>query len=243
VSSLFLLFCVALVCHIAYILAFSNNYLSYADSTSPPRKQQAWSAVTETSSLSSSTPRSSSTVAARSMSSFFQPQANLMQMKLCGNYVDPNAAGRMNIAIALFLHSHCLPFSLATDPKLAKIIEIGRILGPNYKPPHRNFISGKYLNVLYSTNWTEQMKTLLSEACVFGLTLLGDGATIKTVPLVNVLVAGINNPFALLNIADCTDHLAKGGKKDARYIAKICMPLIKQIESAQCQWQEVARSH
>ena len=152
-------------------------------------------------------------------------------MKLCGNSVDPNAAGRMNIAIADFLHSHCLPFSLATDPKLAKIIEIGRTLGPNYKPPNRNYISGKYLNALYSTNWTEQMKTLMSEARVFGLTLFGDGATIKTVPLVNVLAAGINNPFALLDIADCTDHLAKGGKKDERYIAKICMPLIKQIES------------
>ena len=121
----------------------------------------------------------------------------------------------MNIAIADFLHSHCLPFSLATDPKLAKIIEIGRTLGPNYKPPHRNYISGKYLNALYSTNWTKQMKTLMSEARVFGLTLFGDGATIKTVPLVNVLAAGINNPFVLLDIADCTDHLAKGGKKDA----------------------------
>ena len=146
-------------------------------------------------------------------------------MKLCGNSVDPNAAGRMNIAIANFLHSHCLPFSLATDPKLAKIIEIGRTLSPNYKLPHRHYISGKYLDVLYSTNWTEQMKTLMSEARVFGLTLFGDGATIKTVPLVNVLAAGINNPFALLDIADCTNHLAKGGKKDAR------MPLIKQIES------------
>ena len=41
-------------------------------------------------------------------------------MKLCGNSVDPNAAGRMNIAIADFLHSHCLPFSLATDPKLPR---------------------------------------------------------------------------------------------------------------------------
>ena len=75
------------------------------------------------------------------------------------------------------------------------------------------------------------MRTLMSEARVFGLTLFGNEATIKTVPLVNVLVAGINNPFALLDIADCTDHLAKGGKKDAQHIAKICMPLIKQIES------------
>jgi hypothetical protein len=61
--------------------------------------------------------------------------------------------------------------------------------------------------------------------------VFGDGATIKTVPLVNVLAACVNNPFALLEIADCTAHLAEGGKKDAKYIAKIIMPLIHQIES------------
>ena len=46
-----------------------------------------------------------------------------------------------------------------------------------------------------------------------------------------MLAACVNNPFALLEIADCTAHLAKGGKKDAEYIAKIIMPLIQQIES------------
>ena len=137
----------------------------------------------------------------------------------------------MHVAIADFLHSHCLPFSLAEDAKLAKIIEIGRALGPNYKPLCRQDIGGKYLNALYETNWKEQMHTLLLEAWVYGLTVFGDGATIKTVPLVNVLAAGENSLFALLNIADCTDHLSNGGKKDVMYIAKIIMPLIELIES------------
>ena len=137
----------------------------------------------------------------------------------------------MHVAIADFLHSHCLPFSLAEDAKLAKIIEIGRTLGPNYKPPFRQDIGGKYLDAIYETNWKEQMRTLLLEARVFGLTVFGDGATIKTVPLVNVLAAGVNNPFALLDIADCTDHLSSGGKKDAMHIAKIIMPLIELIHS------------
>ena len=46
-----------------------------------------------------------------------------------------------------------------------------------------------------------------------------------------MLVSCVSNPFALLEIADCTAHLAKGGKKDAKYIAKIIMPLIQLIES------------
>ncbi len=61
--------------------------------------------------------------------------------------------------------------------------------------------------------------------------MFGDGTTIKTVLLVNVLAACVNNPFPLLEIADCTAHFAKGGKKDAKYVAKIIMPLIQLMES------------
>jgi hypothetical protein len=69
------------------------------------------------------------------------------------------------------------------------------------------------------------------EARVFGITVFGDGATIKSVPLVNVLASCVNNLFALLEIANCTAHLAKGGKKDAKYIAKLIMPLIQLMET------------
>ncbi len=145
-------------------------------------------------------------------------------MKLYGNSVEPNAPKKIDVAIADFLHSHCLHFSLAEDTKLLKIIHVARTLGLNYKPPCRQDIGGKYLDALYATNWNEQMQTLLSKARIFGITVFGDGPTIKTVPLVTVLAAGVNNPFALLDIADCTNHLSKGGKKDAKHIAQIVMP-------------------
>ncbi len=193
----------------------------------PPFKQP-WS-VNKSSSISSSTPRSSTP------SSFFNLKKSksgvVTQMKLCGNAIDPNAPAHMDVAIAGFIHSHCLPFSLAGDPKLMKIIEEARNLGPLYTPPNRHDIGGRYLDALYVTHWTKQMKTLLSEACIFGVTVFGDGATIKTLPLVNVLAACVNNDFALLEIADCTAHLAKGGKKVAKYISKIIMPLIQLMES------------
>ena len=181
--------------------------------------------------------RSVSTAPKRTASSFFDPRkkvksnSTVTQMKLCGNPVDPNAGARMDVAITDFLHSHLLPFSLAQDPKLIKIIDEARKLGPLYTPPNRNEIAGKYLDALYVTHWKEQMRTLISEAHIFGITIFGDGATVKTIPLFNILAAGVNNPFALLDIADCTGHLAEGGKKDAKYIAKVIMPLIQQIES------------
>ena len=39
-----------------------------------------------------------------------------------------------------------------------------------------------------------------------------------------------NNPFALLDIVDCTSEMAKGGKKDAKYIAGILKPIISRIK-------------
>ncbi len=46
------------------------------------------------------------------------------------------------------------------------------------------------------------MTLLLSKARIIGVTVFGDGATIKSIALVNVLAAGVNNPFALLDIVD-----------------------------------------
>jgi hypothetical protein len=39
-----------------------------------------------------------------------------------------------------------------------------------------------------------------------------------------------NNPFELCDIVDYTSELAKGGKKDAEYIAGLLKPIISQIE-------------
>ncbi len=58
----------------------------------------------------------------------------------------------------------------------------------------------------------------------FWISIFGDGAMIKSVPLINVLAAGPNNPFALLDIVDCTSHVEVGGKKDAPYIANMILP-------------------
>jgi len=155
----------------------------------------------------------------------------MMQLKLCGPKTNPHAPAMMDVALADFLHSHCLPFSLAEDPKLLEMIQVALSLGPNYKPPRRELISGKYLDAIYAESWREQMTLLLSEARIFGVTVFGDGATTKSIALVNVLAAGINNPFALLDIVNCTHHLAKGGKNDARHIANIVITLIKQMKS------------
>ncbi len=82
--------------------------------------------------------------------------------------------------------------------------KIGELLDVNYEN-------------IYSLNKTELMK----EAKVFGFAWMGNGATIHKMPLMNILALnGTTAPMTIL-IHDCTKHVEEGGKKDARYIAKL----------------------
>ena len=56
----------------------------------------------------------------------------MQQMRLCGNSADPSAPAKMDVAIADFIHSHLLPFSIASDAKLLKIIEFANQLGQTF---------------------------------------------------------------------------------------------------------------
>jgi hypothetical protein len=142
---------------------------------------------------------------------------SITQLMLCNKLNNPKAPALMDVAIADFLHGNCLPFLLADDKKLMRIVEVACTLSPNYKAPRHQDIDGKYLDALYQNSWKkQQMVTLLSKAWIFGVTVFGGCITIKTVPLINVFDAGVNNPFGLLDIADCTEHLQAGGK-DAKH--------------------------
>ncbi len=80
-------------------------------------------------------------------------------------------------------------------------------------------MAGPLLDNIYQSTYNEQMRSLLKESKVFGIALFGDGATIQKVPMVIFLGSSPNNPFALLDIVDCTSETAKGGKKDGKFIA------------------------
>ncbi len=79
-------------------------------------------------------------------------------------------------------------------------------------------MAGLLLEDIYQSTYDEQMRSLLKESKVFGIALFGNHATIQKVPMMIFLGSSPNNPFALLDIVDCTSKMAKGGKKDAKYI-------------------------
>ena len=107
--------------------------------------------ITATSSISTGTPVSS--FPSTNKKARNSPSGHgMMQLKLCGPKTDPSAPLKMDIALADFLHSHCLPFALAEDPKLLQLLQVACSLGSKYKPPTRELISGKYLDAIHETS-------------------------------------------------------------------------------------------
>jgi hypothetical protein len=158
---------------------------------------------------------------------------HMHQKKLCKSDIPTNAVAgqRMDIAVTNFMHSHMLPFSLTECPKFLKLLNMATSLGTGYLPPDQRKMSGPLLDMLYDSNKEEMIKNLLLESKIYGMTIFGDGATITNVPLMNILATSPNNPFALLEIVDCTDQMAKGGKKDAKFLSGIVRPLIMWLEA------------
>ncbi|KAL7532944.1 hypothetical protein ACHAWF_009154 [Thalassiosira exigua] len=153
------------------------------------------------------------------------------QLKLFKDSPDPEACASIDIALADLVHSLNLSFMLPSDPKMRRVLDIARTLPSNYKPPGRGEVGGRLLTQIYDQNWKESVEALLLEAQIFGISMFGDGATIQGVPLVNALANSPTKPFTMLDCFDCTDHCAKGKKKDAKYIAGLFLPLIKKLET------------
>ena len=145
--------------------------------------------------------------------------------------MDPHAAREMDVAIADLVHSNLYKFKFAEDAKFQRVLDIARRLPPAYKPPAAHHVGGVLLDKLYEVNWHQETTSLLKDAHTFGISMFGDGATIKTTPMMNALAAGVHNSFAMLDVFDCTEHCSKGGKKDATYIAGLFLSLIAKLEA------------
>lgn len=76
------------------------------------------------------------------------------------------------------------------DTKFKALIKAAQHVSTTYLPPSRKDVGGKLLKENYDQYMTETIACLLTDADVFGLTVLGDGATICKHPLTNVLFAG-----------------------------------------------------
>ncbi len=105
-------------------------------------------------------------------------------------------------------------------------------MGSDFKIPHRkklevrltffllfsfltNQTLGELLDINFRYAYDVNKTAIMTKAALFGLSWLGDGATIKKMPLINMLVMCGDKPPAVISICDCTSHMVGGGKKDA----------------------------
>ena len=110
----------------------------------------------------------------------------------------------MNIAFANVVHINLYTFNCGGCPKWKQLIKIARTLPLEYKLPNRSTVGMKLLDKIYKTNWGDLVWDLLKESTTFGICIFGDGDTVKHSPLFDCLGAGVNNPFTVLDILDCT---------------------------------------
>lgn len=99
-------------------------------------------------------------------------------------------------------------------------------------PPNRKLVSTTLLDINYEYLQKTQLKNLLQQVDIYGLLLYGDGTTVHKMPLINILASGVFHPVAVFDIVNATEHLEKGGKKDATYIANLFQPHIGIFEEA-----------
>ncbi len=74
------------------------------------------------------------------------------------------------------------------------------------------------LGLNFQVTYDKNISKMLQDAEVFGIGWLGDGATIKRMPFLNILVLCGNAPPIVVSIVDCTSHMINGEKKDSTYI-------------------------
>ena len=203
------------------------NSLTFS-STAPSSLKRSSSVID----LASEPPSTSASAPKASIKSHFEKQPKkLRQTKMWTLPSDPAATLEMDVAVADFVLSRGYDFALVNDEKFKTMIDVARRVPPNYKPPTVARVGGELLNKLYDVNWNNETDRLLKDARTFGISMFGDGATINTNPKINACASGVYNPFAMLDVFDCTQHMADGGIKDAPYIAGLFIPLIKQLEN------------
>ena len=84
------------------------------------------------------------------------------------------------------------------------------------------------MDVIHDQNTERNLSLIKEESITFGMLFLGEGATISTIPLLNILVYRGNLTVAVSELVDYQGHLADGGEKDGTFICTIFLEHIKK---------------
>ncbi len=79
-----------------------------------------------------------------------------------------------------------------------------------FMPIFANKISSNLLDISFQAIYKSNKRVITEDANLFGLSWIGDGATIKRMPLLNILAMCRSKPPAVISILDCTGHMVGG---------------------------------
>jgi hypothetical protein len=176
-----------------------------------------------------------SAVVAKSITQFFAPSASQsrtsggIQLKLDGTIPNPLVEQAATVAFASAIIRNGLAFSIADDPLFRRAFLAMRGVSSKYKFPSSVQIATTHLNDQYEAQQEETYSLLATHADIFGITIFGDGATVRKMPLINILASGAFCSAGVLEIRDATKHMANGGIKNAEYIASLIKPHVEKL--------------
>ena len=140
---------------------------------------------------------------------------------------------RCDAAISDFVFGCNVPPNLAERKEFKHMIWCARQVSSDYAPPGRKKLSYDLLRDTYKSTEKANYACLEDNPEIFGISLQSDGATIKRMPLVNVIGHNINKRPVCLGLVDCTGHLAAGGKKDASFLAEKIITYLQRVDKGQ----------
>ncbi len=123
------------------------------------------------------------------------------------------------MAIANFFHCENISDMVVELARLKQMVSVLSKVGSNFEIPKQRQIGGPLLGLNFQRKYFHNKTKLLKSSDVFGLGFLGNGATVKRMPLMNIIALYADTPPITISIHDCTKHMQEGGKKDATYVA------------------------
>ena len=116
-------------------------------------------------------------------------------------------------SIAQFIYAGDHPFNFGECPLFKDVISLACLTSKQYKPLKRNIVGEPLLEANFEHVKGNNATQLQKDSSTYGMTAMGNRATIVNMPLLNVLVSTYGATPVFIKVYDCSIHLAGGGKK------------------------------
>ena len=124
------------------------------------------------------------------------------------------------MAIADFFHAQNIPDAVVESPEFKRLVRQCRLVDSTFVIPSKKKIGGELLDINFAN-----IKEINKSPAVFGVVIMGDGATIHRMPLLNILaMSGTTPRFECRYIRLYSSHGLGGGRRMQRTLQIFLRP-------------------